>query len=65
VVNSTGIPAGHRANTYFAKGESGGIVTGAPVPLILLSRAEPPITTIRSIAIAVLAADPDRCGRNR
>jgi phosphate butyryltransferase len=46
----------YRAILYFAKGESGGIVVGAKVPLILLSRAETPATKIRSIAIAVLAA---------
>ena len=44
----------YRAILYFAKGESGGIVLGARVPLILLSRAETPETKIRSIAIAVL-----------
>ncbi len=46
----------YRAILYFAKGESGGIVVGARVPLILLSRAETPETKIRSIAIGVLAA---------
>lgn len=46
----------YRAILYFAKGESGGIVVGARVPLILLSRAETPETKIRSIAIAVLTA---------
>jgi phosphate butyryltransferase len=46
----------YRAITYFAKGESGGIVVGAKVPLILLSRAETPETKIRSIAIAILTA---------
>jgi len=44
----------YRAITYFANGESGGLVIGAKVPLILLSRAEPPETKIRSIALAVL-----------
>jgi phosphate butyryltransferase len=43
----------YRAITYFAKGESGGNVIGARVPLILLSRAEPPETKIHSIAIAI------------
>jgi phosphate butyryltransferase len=43
----------YRAITYFAKGESGGNVIGAKVPLILLSRAESPETKIRSIAIAI------------
>ncbi|MCP5118158.1 MAG: phosphate butyryltransferase, partial [bacterium] len=46
----------YRAILYFAKGESGGIVVGAKVPLILLSRAESPETKIRSIALAVLAS---------
>lgn len=46
----------YRAILYFAGGESGGIVVGAKVPLILLSRAEPPDTKIRSIAIGVMVA---------
>lgn len=46
----------YRAVLYFARGESGGIVVGAKVPLILLSRAETPETKIRSIAIGVLVA---------
>jgi len=46
----------YRAILYFAKGQSGGIVVGAKVPLILLSRAEPPETKIHSIALAILAA---------
>ena len=46
----------YRAILYFAKGESGGIVVGARVPLILLSRAESAETKIRSIAIGVLMA---------
>jgi len=45
----------YRAILYFAKGESGGIVAGAKVPLILLSRAESPETKIYSISIAILA----------
>ena len=44
----------YRAILYFAGGESGGIVVGAKVPLILLSRAETPETKIRSIAIGIL-----------
>ena len=44
----------YRAILYFAQGESGGIVIGAKVPLILLSRAESPETKIRSIAIGIL-----------
>ena len=46
----------YRAILYFAKGESGGIVLGARVPLILLSRAETPETKVRSIAIGILVA---------
>lgn len=49
----------YRAITYFAKAESGGIVVGARVPLILLSRAESPETKIRSIAIGILARKAD------
>jgi phosphate butyryltransferase len=50
----------YRAILYFAKGESGGIVIGGRVPLILLSRAESPETKIRSIAIGILVANADR-----
>ncbi len=46
----------YRAILYFARGESGGIVVGAKVPLILLSRAESPETKLRSIAMAMLVA---------
>ena len=46
----------YRAIAYFAKAESGGIVLGARVPMVLLSRAETPETKVRSIAIGVLAA---------
>jgi phosphate butyryltransferase len=42
-----------RAITYFAGGKSGGIIVGAGVPLILLSRAEPPETKVHSIALAL------------
>ncbi|MBL8295243.1 MAG: phosphate butyryltransferase, partial [Bryobacterales bacterium] len=44
----------YRAILYFAKGESGGVVMGAKVPLILLSRAETPETKIHSVAIGIL-----------
>lgn len=44
----------YRSILYFAKGESGGIVVGPRVPLILLSRAETPETKIRSIALGML-----------
>jgi phosphate butyryltransferase len=47
----------YRAILYFAKGESGGVVVGARVPLILLSRAETPETKIRSIAIGILVVN--------
>jgi len=46
----------YRAIVYFAKAESGGVVMGARVPLVLLSRAETPETKVRSIALAMLAA---------
>jgi phosphate butyryltransferase len=46
----------YRAITYFAGGESGGIIVGARVPLILLSRAEPPETKIHSICLALVMA---------
>jgi phosphate butyryltransferase len=46
----------YRAILYFARGESGGIVLGARVPLVLLSRAETPDTKVRSIAIGILVA---------
>jgi len=46
----------YRAVVYFAKGESGGIIVGARVPIILLSRAETPQTKIHSIAIAALVS---------
>ena len=44
----------YRAITYFAGGKSGGIIVGARVPLVLLSRAEPPETKIHSISLALL-----------
>jgi phosphate butyryltransferase len=50
----------YRSILYFAKGESGGIVVGAKVPLILLSRAETPETKLRSIAIGLLVAIKER-----
>lgn len=46
----------YRAIVYFAKAESGGIVLGARVPLVLLSRAETAQTKVHSIALGVLAA---------
>jgi phosphate butyryltransferase len=50
----------YRAILYFAKGESGGIVVGARVPLVLLSRAETPDTKIHSIALALLVQHHQR-----
>jgi phosphate butyryltransferase len=50
----------YRAILYFAKGDSGGIVVGARVPLVLLSRAETPETKIRSIALALLVQHHQR-----
>lgn len=50
----------YRAILYFARGESCGIVYGARVPLILLSRAETPETKIRSIALAMLVQAHER-----
>lgn len=44
----------YRAIVYFAKAESGGIVLGARVPLVLLSRAETAETKVHSIAIGLL-----------
>jgi phosphate butyryltransferase len=44
----------YRAVLYFAQGKSGGIVVGAKVPLVLLSRAETAETKIYSIALALL-----------
>ncbi len=41
-----------RAILYFGQGKSGGIVVGAKVPLVLLSRAETAETKIHSIALA-------------
>ncbi len=52
----------YRAILYFAKGESGGIVVGAKVPLILLSRAETPETKIRSIALGMLVVAAEQGG---
>jgi phosphate butyryltransferase len=49
----------YRAIIYFAKGRSGGVVLGAKVPLILLSRAETPETKVCSIAIGILVARAD------
>lgn len=50
----------YRAITYFARGESGGIIIGARVPLVLLSRAESPETKIHSISLALLVMHHQR-----
>jgi len=50
----------YRAILYLARGESGGIVVGARVPLVLLSRAETPETKIRSLALALLVQHHQR-----
>ncbi len=44
----------YRAILYFGRGESGGIIMGARVPLVLLSRAESPETKVHSISLALL-----------
>jgi len=49
-----------RAMLYFGQGESGGIVVGAKVPLVLLSRAESAETKIQSMAIALLVQHHQR-----
>jgi phosphate butyryltransferase len=50
----------YRAITYFAMAPSGGIIMGARVPLVLLSRAEPPETKIHSLALALLVMQHQR-----
>jgi phosphate butyryltransferase len=50
----------YRAITYFARGQSGGIIIGARVPLVLLSRAESPETKIHSISLALLVMHHQR-----
>ncbi|MEO7189855.1 MAG: bifunctional enoyl-CoA hydratase/phosphate acetyltransferase [Vicinamibacterales bacterium] len=49
-----------RAILYFGRGESGGIVVGAKVPLVLLSRAESAETKIHSMALALLVRKHQR-----
>jgi phosphate butyryltransferase len=46
----------YRAITYFARGGSGGMIVGARVPLIVLSRAETAETKVHSMALAIVAA---------
>ncbi|MFQ6110822.1 MAG: phosphate acyltransferase, partial [Nitrospinota bacterium] len=43
-----------RCIIYLARGKVGGVVVGAKVPVVLLSRAEPAETKLHSIALAVL-----------
>lgn len=50
----------YRAITYFARYQSGGIIMGARVPLVVLSRAEPPETKIHSISLALLVMHEQR-----
>jgi phosphate butyryltransferase len=50
----------YRAVLYFAQGKSGGLVVGAQVPLVLLSRAETPETKIHSISLALLVMHHQR-----
>jgi phosphate butyryltransferase len=50
----------YRAILYFAGGESGGIIMGARVPLVVLSRAESPQTKIHSISLALLVMHHQR-----
>ena len=47
----------YRAIVYFAKGTSGGLIMGAKVPLLVLSRAEPPETKLNSIALGRIILD--------
>jgi len=50
----------YRAILYFGHGESGGIIMGARVPLVLLSRAETPETKIHSISLALVVSAHQR-----
>ena len=52
----------YRAICYLSGGESGGVVVGASIPVVLLSRAESPETKLRSIAIAKLLFEAARGG---
>jgi phosphate butyryltransferase len=45
-----------RAIVYFAHGSCGGMIVGARVPLIVLSRAEPAETKVHSIALSIVLA---------
>jgi phosphate butyryltransferase len=47
----------YRAITYFAGGRSGGLIVGAAVPLLVLSRAETPETKVHSISLGLVVAD--------
>ena len=50
----------YRAIIFFGKGQTCGVVMGAKVPVILLSRAEDPQTKIRSIALGILVSADER-----
>ena len=52
----------YRAIVYFARGISGGLIIGAQVPLLVLSRAEPPETKLHSIALGRIMLDHQQKG---
>ena len=43
--------------TYFAKGKSAGIIMGAKVPIVLVSRADDKEAKLYSIALGSVVAD--------
>ncbi|MCL4465796.1 MAG: bifunctional enoyl-CoA hydratase/phosphate acetyltransferase [Chloroflexi bacterium] len=47
-----------RCIIYLANGKVGGVIQGAKVPIILISRAEPAETKVNSMALALLASLP-------
>ena len=49
-----------RCIIYLAAGKVGGIIQGAKVPIILISRAEPAETKVNSMALALLASATGR-----
>ena len=46
-----------RCIIYLASGKVGGVIQGARVPILLISRAEPSETKVNSMALALLAAN--------
>ena len=52
----------YRAIVYFARGACGGLIIGAKVPLLVLSRAEPPETKLHSIALGRIMFDHQQKG---